>query len=129
MIEKLKEDLANGRVVTIVGTGVSIAACGNQEVEGFKVATWTGLLEHGVKHCQDIGVMDEDDVEILSLQIQKGKTDIIINAAETISQRMKAKDDGVFRGWLENTIGKLAVKDSAILDAITSLPGVLATLN
>ena len=51
-IEKLKEDLAQGRVVTIVGTGVSVAACGNQEVEGCKVATWPGLLQHGVKHCE-----------------------------------------------------------------------------
>jgi len=47
-IGKLKDDIANGRVVTIAGTGVSVAACGNQEVEGFKVATWTGLLQHGV---------------------------------------------------------------------------------
>src|SRR6185436_10613647 len=78
LIGKLKDDLANGRVVTIAGTGVSVAACGNQEVEGFKVATWTGLLQHGVKHCRDIGAADEDDVEILSMQIRKGKTDILI---------------------------------------------------
>lgn len=129
LIEKLKDDLAHGRVVTIAGTGVSVAACGNQEVEGFKVATWTGLLQHGVKHCQDIGVMDDDDVEILSMQIRKGKTDIIITAAETISQRMKAKGDGTFRGWLKDTIGKLKIKDREILDAVAALPGVLATLN
>ena len=56
LIYKLKQDIARGNVVKIIGSGVSIAASGNQEVEGFKVASWTGLLEHGVKHCQDIGV-------------------------------------------------------------------------
>jgi len=55
LIQKLKEDIAQGRVVIIAGTGLSVMVCGNQEVEGCKVATWTGLLEHGVKHCKDIG--------------------------------------------------------------------------
>jgi hypothetical protein len=50
--------------VTIAGTGVSVMACGNQEVEGCKVATWTGLLDHGVKHCKDIGKADEDDSRV-----------------------------------------------------------------
>jgi len=35
LIQKLKEDIAQGRVVIIAGTGVSIAACGNQEIEGY----------------------------------------------------------------------------------------------
>ena len=46
LISKLKDDLAHGRVVTIPGTGVSVAACGNQEMDGFKVATWTGWLRY-----------------------------------------------------------------------------------
>ena len=58
-IAKLKEEIAAGRVVTIAGTGVSITACGNQEVEGFRVATWTGLLQHGVKHLKDIGAAND----------------------------------------------------------------------
>lgn len=129
MIEKLKAEIADGRVVTIAGTGVSVAACRNQEVEGFKVATWFGLLQHGVKHCRDIGVAYDDDVEVLTLQIKKGKTDVLINAAETISQRMQKKAPGVFRGWLKDTIGKLSVTDCGILDVLAVLPGGLATLN
>ena len=129
MIGKLKGDLASGRVVTIVGTGVSVAACGNQEVESCKVATWPGLLQHGVQHCQDIGAADDGDVELLTMQIKSGKTNFLIAVAEDISQRMKAKADGVFRGWLKDTIGQLAVKDRAALDAVAAFPGVLATLN
>jgi hypothetical protein len=33
LIQKLKEDIAQGRGVIIAGTGVSIAACGNQLIE------------------------------------------------------------------------------------------------
>src|SRR4051794_15298213 len=88
LIGRLKEDLARGQVVTITGTGVSVAACHNQIIEGFKVATWTGLLEHGVKHCRDIGLADDADAELLKMQIKSGKIDFLIAAAETVSQRM-----------------------------------------
>ena len=70
LISKLKNDLVGGRVVTITGTGVSVAACGNQEVEGCKVATWMGLLQHGVQHCRGKGLADDDDVELLTKPIQ-----------------------------------------------------------
>jgi HEAT repeat protein len=129
LIAKLKEDIAQGRVVVIAGTGVSVAACGNQKVEGYAVATWVGLLQHGVQHCKDIGAADEADAELLTMQIKSCKTNFLISAAEDISQRMKAKAQGVFLGWLKDTIGKLKVEDRAALDALAALPGVLATLN
>ncbi|MFO1206043.1 MAG: HEAT repeat domain-containing protein [Burkholderiales bacterium] len=129
LIEKLKTDLAEGRVVVIAGTGVSVAACQNQAVDGFRVATWTGLLHHGVLHCKNIGVADDEDVTLLTQQIESGKTDFLINAAETISARMRAKSDGTFRGWLKDSIGKLKIVNRAVLDALAALPGVLATLN
>uniref|UniRef100_UPI0006D1D832 SIR2 family protein n=1 Tax=Desulfosarcina cetonica TaxID=90730 RepID=UPI0006D1D832 len=129
LIEKLKSDIAAGRVVTITGTGVSVAACGNQEFEGYPVATWGGLLRHGVNHCRDIGVADDGDVNLLTMQIDSGKIDFMINAAETISQRMKDKSPGTFRGWLKDTIGGLVVEDSTIPQILGVFPGVLATLN
>ncbi len=128
-IAKLKEEIAAGRVVTVAGTGVSIAACGNQEIEGFKVATWTGLLQHGVKHLKDIGAASEKVASLLEMQVESGETDLIITAADTISRRLRAKSDGTFRGWLKDTIGKLRIKDRAVVDALVALPGVLATLN
>ena len=63
------------------------------------------------------------------MQIESGETDFLITAAETISQRMKAKSSGVFRGWLKDTIGKLSIKDRTLPDAVAAIPGVLATLN
>jgi predicted NACHT family NTPase len=128
-IVKLKEEIAAGRVVTIAGTGVSVAACGNQEVEGFKVATWTGLLRHGVKHLVDIGAATDKVAGVLEMQVDSGETDLIITAAETISQRMRARSDGTFRGWLKDTVGKLKIRDRIVPDALAALPGVLATLN
>ncbi|WP_233094047.1 HEAT repeat domain-containing protein [Azotobacter chroococcum] len=42
---------------------------------------------------------------------------------------MRIKGEGVFRGWLRNTIGQLRIKDRAILNALESLSGIIATLN
>ncbi len=36
---KLREAIGSGQAVFITGTGVSVAACGDQEVDGHKVAT------------------------------------------------------------------------------------------
>ncbi len=94
LIAKLKEDITQARVVVIAGTGVSVAACGNQKVEGQAVATWVGLLQHGVQHCKDIGAADESDAELLGMQIKSGKTNFLISAAEDISQRMRTKGRG-----------------------------------
>jgi len=129
LIRKLKDEIAAGRMVTIAGTGVSVAACRNQEIEGFKVATWTGLLLHGVKHCQDIGIADDDDAELLTRQINSGKANFLISAAEDITQRMKNKGEGTFRGWLKDTIGGLTLQDRTVVDALAALPGLFATLN
>ena len=43
LIEDLRGELAGGRVIVLVGAGVSAGATG-----GAPVASWTGLLEDGV---------------------------------------------------------------------------------
>jgi predicted NACHT family NTPase len=129
LIARLKEEIAVGRVVAIAGTGVSVAACLNQKVEGFRVATWTGLLQHGVKHLVEIGAANDRVASVLGMQVESEATDLIITAAETISQRMKTRSEGTFRGWLKDTIGRLKIADRAVPDVLAALPGVLATLN
>jgi SIR2-like domain len=129
LIQKLKEDIPKGRVVIIAGTGVSIAACGNQKIEGYPVASWAGLLQHGLAYCRNLGLADEADAELLSMQIGSGKPNFLIAAAEDISQRLQSRSPGVFRGWLKHTVGALLPKHRAVLDALAALPGVLATLN
>ena len=127
-IEQLKKELASGQVVVVVGSGVSVAACGQQLVEGHKVATWSGLLEHGVDRLSAIGEASGDEVLLRGL-IRSGKADLMINAAETITDRLKRRSEGTFRGWLEETIGELKLQEATLLADLAALPGMLATLN
>jgi tetratricopeptide (TPR) repeat protein len=128
-IAALKTEIARGGLVVVAGTGVSVATCRNQQVEGFPVATWIGLLRHGVKHCRDIGAATETAAKVLNDQIGSGEIDFLVSAAETIVARMTAKSSGAFRGWLQETIGKLQIKDRTVIDALSGLSAVLATLN
>jgi hypothetical protein len=98
LIQKLKEDIAQGRVVIIAGTGVSIAACGNQLIENYPVASWPGLLQNGLEYCRSLGVADKEDAELLGNQIKSNKTNFLISAAEDISQRLQSHSPGTYRG-------------------------------
>jgi hypothetical protein len=129
LVKNLVADLQDGRVTIVTGTGLSVAATGNQEVDGYKVATWPGLLLHGLQHCRELGVVDDFDVDMLTKQINSGRADYVVAAGEAISNKMRTRSLGVYRGWLKNTLGSLVVANSALVEAIGALPGVLATLN
>jgi len=106
LVAKLKAEVEKhrGRLAIIAGTGVSITACQDQEVDGHKVARWDGLLLHGVDYCQKVEhVLDADDAEVLRLQIKRGKPDFLTAAAEIVTSRLSAKSPGVFRRWLQET--------------------------
>ena len=127
-IDQLQREIASGQLVVVVGSGVSVAACGNQEVDGHKVATWSGLLEHGVDRLIAIGAADGGE-EMLRNMIRSGITDFMISAAGMITERFKARSDGTLRSWLEETIGVLQLQDATLLQQIANLPGLVATLN
>jgi hypothetical protein len=129
-IQTLKEQIAEGNLVTIVGTGVSVAACGGRNAP--PAASWTGLMQLGLQHCVHKGVFDQGVANVLEANLKTGDTRLLIGVAEIIHQGLLEKGggkDGVFRGWLNDTIGKLKPTNAALLDVIRALPGVLATLN
>ncbi|MFN7677614.1 MAG: SIR2 family protein, partial [Cyanobacteriota bacterium] len=126
--QQLQREIARGQVVMVVGSGVSVAACGQQVVEGHQVATWTGLLEHGVDRLIAHGAAD-GDADLLRALIRSGKVDLMIGAAETITARLKARSEGTFRGWLAESIGQLRLEDATLLRELAVFPGLLVTLN
>jgi hypothetical protein len=50
---KLAERIAAGKVLVVVGTGVSLASTG-----GDKLASWKGLIANAVERCVDLGLRD-----------------------------------------------------------------------
>jgi formylglycine-generating enzyme required for sulfatase activity/energy-coupling factor transporter ATP-binding protein EcfA2 len=132
-LETLKHEINAGNLVTIVGTGVSIAACGGLNAP--KAASWTGLMKLGLDECVHRGVFDDAIADVLLANIETGDTRLLIGVAEIIHQGLLElqglceKKGSVFRDWLSNSIGKLQPTDEKLLNTIRALPGVLATLN
>ena len=69
-VAELQTAFTGGRAVIIVGTGVSRAICRDQEFEGHKVASWTGLLYHGIERCLSEGLITNKHKPILDLQVE-----------------------------------------------------------
>ncbi|MFA4849976.1 MAG: HEAT repeat domain-containing protein [Methanoregula sp.] len=129
-IQHLKTEIGEGRVVVVVGTGIAIWTSHDQEVNGFRVAHWDGLLKHGVHQCQKIEhVLSEKTASILISQIESGETDFLISAAELITQRLKEKSPGIFRNWLKESVGSLTPQRKDIIETLAKWPIIFATLN
>ncbi len=130
LVDDLKQHISHGQVVVVAGTGISVATCENQQVGSFPVATWTGLLKHGVDFCQHTeSALNAKEARSVLGQIKVGETDFLITAAELITKRLHDKRPGAFRRWLKDSVGKLAPTQPGIIQILASWPVVLATLN
>ena len=126
-VDDLREkiDDPNHVVVLVVGAGVSFGATSNP------VASWTGLLEHGVQRAEDVAqepiargftsrwleaLRSSDRFELLAV-------------ASLVTNMLGGHTGPEYRRWLQDTIGTLRAEDSSALDAIASLGARLMTTN
>ncbi len=122
---ELKAEIEKGSALVVVGAGVSAGA-----TEGEAVATWVGLLKSGVQRCVKVATDLPDGWETRTLaQIDSGDSIELVLAAQNIAERLGAPRGGEFRKWLRETVGELAVKNSATIDAIRGLNLPIATTN
>lgn len=124
-VEDLRKEIAKGRVLAIVGAGVSIGATNNAPT-----ASWTGLLENGVDRCVVVSQPLPDGWEDRVLgEIRSGDMDDLLSAAEKISRKLGFPKGGKYRTWLRETVGILHAEDRSVLEALRDLGIPLATTN
>ena len=124
--DDLQQQIQAGQVVAIVGAGVSVGATNNHAV-----ASWQGLLHHGVDYCRMLpttGVTDAT-AQLLHSQIDAGDLDMMLAAAEVISAKLGAPQGGEWRRWLRETVGELRAQRRDVLEALRDLGVILATTN
>jgi hypothetical protein len=122
-LDRLREEIAQGRALAVVGAGVSIAATCNA-----KPASWTGLLEHGVDHCHALGQPPEW-ADRVRAEIQSGDPEDLLSAAEKISRQLGAPQGSEFQRWLRESVGALKAENRSVLEALRDLGIPLATTN
>jgi tetratricopeptide (TPR) repeat protein len=126
LLDDLRQELARGRVIVLVGAGVSVGA-----TEGAPVASWTGLLEDGVVRCEQLALrpLPAGWGDWTRQQIHSGDVGDMILAAEAITDRLGGRDHGEYRRWLRESVGQLNASHREVLEALRDLGGILATTN
>jgi len=129
-IADLKWNIQHGNIAVITGTGVSLQIAKELEiVEGFQTASWPGLLYHGIKHCQNLQLIDQQRADQLRQRINWNNVEEMIQVADIIKAKMKECSPGTFRRWLHSIFSNLKIGNSQPVIAIENLGGILATLN
>jgi hypothetical protein len=120
----LRDEIAEGRVVVVVGAGVSIGA-----TKGASVASWDGLLKDGIQRCVDLGLKPKEWSDFCQGLMKTGGTEALIMVAELITSELGGLKSGEFKGWLKESVGSLSIKDAALLKAIENIGAPIVTTN
>jgi hypothetical protein len=127
LLEDLQREIEAGNVIAIIGAGVSIGATYNQPV-----ASWQGLLHHGVDRCLGLTQLthaNADWAKRVHAEIDSGDLDDMLSAAEKIYRKLGAPRGGEYSRWLRETIGMLKAERRGVLEALRDLKIALATTN
>src|SRR4051794_27112272 len=114
----LLEAIRSGQAVVIVGAGVSIAASQNPQVDGQYVASWPGLLRHGLQRCEALGRMKEKAISSYGDLLEEGDADDFVTVAAAITTKLGGPQGGEFARWLADTVGKLEPREPAAIQAL-----------
>jgi len=128
--DELLQSILSRDLIAVTGTGFSCLASGNPLIDGQHVATWPGLLEHGFQYCVDNGLHGSGSTRDVRVQLDEKQTRQLIGAAQTIFDWLGQGPSGHRQKWLNSSIGRLELKDRALVRALRLLsPRVLLTLN
>lgn len=130
----LTKIIRKGRAVIVAGTGVSIAASFDATTkQPHPQASWTGLLEDGLKWLKDHGHMEGDIADAqLKLLEKSPQTHRFISVAQDVTAEMGGAESKHFADWLRRTVGTIKAHDRKLLDALDDLRQhghLLATTN
>jgi len=125
LLEDLKNQIAKGQAIVIVGAGVSIGATHNKPC-----ASWTGLLHHGVDRCVEVAPgLPANWAQRVHAEIDSSDLDDLLSAAEKIATKLGAPKGGEYRRWLRESVGVLRAGQREVIAALQGLGTVLATTN
>ncbi len=121
-VEDLRQEIAKGHVLVVVGSGISIGATNRNPL-----ASWKGLLEDGIERC--VRKRDERWAARLKEDLATNNLNDLLSVAERVSTELGFPNGPDYRDWLAKTVGRLRVQDRSVLEAIRDLGLALATTN
>lgn len=132
LVEELQKEVAENRLICIVGAGVSIAASYDPDRKP-NVASWVGLLEDGIARCtevaSDLPVEWADRWRDILKLGEKGDGESLLSVAEQITVRLGGPSGGELKRWLRDTAGSLRTRHPEVPRALAELGVPLLTTN
>lgn len=125
----LKNAIQANQLVAVMGTGVSLAVGEPLVIDGCNVASWPGLIQHGVHRCRSLGLITEERATQLKQVVEWNNVDDLIHVAEEVTKTLRAASPGTYQKWLNETVGKLKVKDPRLIHALDRICKLLSSLN
>jgi SIR2-like domain/AAA domain len=123
----VKAEIAeSGRALVVVGTGVSLAAMAGTAAG---LASWEGLLRHGIEHCTRFGGRDEAWAAALRSRLEPPETEALLAVAGEVCGALAAPGLGELGRWLQDTVGSFRAAHHEELRALRDLGLPLATTN
>ncbi len=125
LLDDLKDRVATGQALFIVGAGVSMAA-----TNGAPCANWKGLLLDGLDKCVDLdGSLKAKWRGQVDGLILSDDLDMLLSAAELISGKLGAPNGGEWKRWLRESVGAMKASNRDVIEALRDLNVPLATTN
>ena len=130
----LRDAIQKGNIVFIAGTGVSMSATYDiSKKSSHPQASWTGLLKHGLETAERMGQLTKNRATLyLNLISEDPTTQNLISAASTVTTALGGASSGIFKKWLEETIGQICPINRDVINALHALreaDNLLATTN
>ena len=128
LTEELRQDVADGRVLIVVGAGVAIAV-----TRRAASASWVGLIKSGMVRALEVnkslpGAWEASVQNDLELG-QSGVPTCLWTAADKVTDALGGREGGEFRLWLRREVGDLRIEDAALINAVHELRVPIATTN
>ena len=119
--DDLRREIAAGRVVCVVGAGVTIAATGLGER-----LSWSGVLRDLLRYVCEQAPIDDKTVAWLEQGIDAGG-DATLIVTDVLISKVGGPKSPHFASWLRRRFGALGLLHPEVTDAICALGVPLVT--
>jgi hypothetical protein len=127
-IQNLKKSASDGRLIAVIGTGVSMALTNGQN----RALSWKGLVADGFAYGVIKGKITPAQSKSWETQLASNDLDELLSAAEFMSGKLKSSDGDLYARWLARVFEEVVPENDEMADAIRALHEVnipLCTLN
>ncbi|WP_243054630.1 SIR2 family protein [Pseudomonas sp. BP01] len=128
VIEKLKQDIAVGDLIVVIGTGVSIGLTKNKR----PALSWQGLIADGLQCALQKGKINAEQNERWHGSLYTDDLDDMLGAAEYVGRKLGAPFGDLYARWLETVFSDERTDNSKLEEAIRKITACgtpICTLN